>query len=42
MNVLPPTAAYRAIKDCASAGVGFTALSDAAQDGYESVVICKI
>ena len=37
MKVLPPTAAYRAMKVCASAGVGFTVLSDAAQDGYEGL-----
>jgi hypothetical protein len=41
MNFLPPTAAYRATKVCASAVVGLTALSDAAQDVYESVLICK-
>ena len=41
MNVHPSTAAYRAMKVCASAGVGFTVLSDAAQVGYECVVMCK-
>ena len=35
VNVHPSTAAYRAMKVCASAGIGFTALSNAAQDGYE-------
>ena len=35
MNVHPPTAAYSAMKVCISNAIRSTALSNAAQDGYE-------
>ncbi|SDM11548.1 hypothetical protein SAMN05421813_10685 [Daejeonella rubra] len=41
MNVHPSTAAYRALKVCALARFGFTALSNAVHYVYECVVIYK-
>ncbi len=41
LNVHPQKAAYRAMKVCTVSANESTALSDAAQDGYENVVICK-
>ena len=41
MNVLPSTAAYRALIVCLWDAFRSTALSNAAQYVYESVVICE-